>query len=443
MRRTSPFLIALFLSFSAFAQSDYDAAIVDYVGLKYPCDGEVVPTLRIQNQGTNTMFTCVVETWKNGIPSNSFNWVLAAPAPTGVTRQPALPVVTGVLPGDLLEFRIISVNAVTDEDATDNIRMEAIDGSSELSASYQVKVEVFTDGDPQETTWKILNDLGAVVAQGGPYADPNVLVEQWATLNASDCFNFKVEDSGGNGMDQRSLPGYVKVIGLGNEVINVGGSDFSDSFEEGLRTGADACGVTGLTNTADPVISCGDGIYFGEAIHASAVPGANKYQWEFTRPNYLRRIATATPSLTVVKWSQKPLQPGRSYNVRVRSSLDNGTTWCPYGATCSIYLAYTPGTSPRDMEEGALELMDLGVDVFPNPGHGQEVMARFTGLNEGMERVDLQLFDLQGRVLTTRSFDAMEEEVQQLRFDAPLQPGLYVLRASAGARSVTTRLVVE
>jgi hypothetical protein len=281
-----------------------------------------------------------------------------------------------------------------------------------------------------------------VVAQGGPYANPNELIEEWATLSASDCFNFKVEDSGGNGMDQRSLPGYVKVIGLGNEVINVGGSDFSDSFEEGLRTGTDACGVTGLTTTATPAISCGDGIYFGEPIHASAVPGANKYQWEFTRPNYLRRIATTTPSLTVVKWAQKPLQPGRSYDVRVRSSFDNGVTWCPYGAACSIYLAYTPGTSPRNMADGP-EAAELGVDVFPNPGNGQEVMARFTGLVEGAERVDLQLFDLQGRVLTTRSFDAMEEEVQQLRFDAPLQPGLYVLRAMAGERSVTTRLVVE
>ena len=245
MRVPHILLVALLLSVNASAQFAYDAGIVDYVGLKYPCDGAVVPTLRIQNQGTNIMSTCVVETWKNGLFENSFNWNLAIPAPTGATRQPALPVINGVNDGDLLEFRIISVNTVTDQDATDNFRTETINGTSEVSPSYEVKVQVFTDGDPQETTWTIVDATGLVVASGGPYATINALEEETVLLSPSACYDFKLADSGGDGMDQRSssLPGYAKVVGLGTEVIAVDGNDFSASYTEGLHAGADPWAV--------------------------------------------------------------------------------------------------------------------------------------------------------------------------------------------------------
>lgn len=415
-------LPSLLLALAAGAQSTYDAAIVDYVGLKYPCDGEVVPTLRIQNQGTATMGTCVVETWKNGAIDNSFNWVLAVPAVTGAVRQPALPVITGVQPGDVLEFRIISVNTVLDEDATDNIRFEPITGTSELSASYLVNVQVLTDGDPQETTWKILNATGTVVADGGPYADPNALVEEWVALSPTDCYNFRVEDSGGNGMDQRSLPGYVKVIGLGTEVIEVGGSDFTDSYEEGLRSGSDPCALTQLTTTASPVISCGDALYPGATIHANAVPGANRYQWEFTRSNYLRRIASTGPSLVLGPWATKPLQPGRSYTVKVRSSFDNGATWCPFGTPCSIYLAYPPAALAERSTNDLVDL-PLEVTVYPNPGAGDVVRARIHGLPDGDRPIDLRLFDLQGRLLHQRVVAAAEGGELVLAFPQALRRG--------------------
>lgn len=433
---------ALVLALGTAAQSTYDAAIVDYVGLKYPCDGEVVPTLRIQNQGTATMGTCVVETWKNGAIDNSFNWVLAVPAVTGATRQPALPVITGVQPGDILEFRIISVNTIPDEDATDNIRFEPIDGTSELSASYLVKVEVFTDGDPQETTWKILNATGAVVADGGPYADPNTVVEEWVPLAPTDCYSFRVDDSGGNGMDQRALPGYVKVVGLGSTVIEVGGSDFTDSYEEGLRSGSDPCGVTRLTTTASPVVSCGDALYPGSTIHADPVPGADRYQWEFTRSNYLRRIASPGPSLVLGPWATKPLQPGRSYTVKVRPSFDNGATWCPFGAPCSIYLAHPPpALSPRSDQD----LVDAPLDLvaYPNPGTGDAVRLRIGGLADASAPVDIRVLDLQGRLLLQRPVVATDGQELHLAFPQALAPGLYLLRADAEGRSVTARYVVE
>ena len=69
------FLIAIttaLLALVASAQTVYDARIDDYRGLKYACDGSVTPVLRIQNVGSATMSTCVVETWKNGVVDNTF-----------------------------------------------------------------------------------------------------------------------------------------------------------------------------------------------------------------------------------------------------------------------------------------------------------------------------------------------------------------------------------
>ncbi|MBK9286951.1 MAG: T9SS type A sorting domain-containing protein [Flavobacteriales bacterium] len=333
MRVPHTLFVALLLSVNASAQFAYDAGIVDYVGLKYPCDGAVVPTLRIQNQGTNTMSTCVVETWKNGLFDNSFNWNLAVPAPTGATRQPALPVINGVNDGDLLEFRIISVNTVTDQDATDNFRTETINGTSELSPSYEVKVQVFTDGDPQETTWTIVDATGLVVASGGPYATINALEEETVMLSPSACYDFKLADSGGDGMDQRSssLPGYAKVVGLGTEVIAVAGNDFSASYTEGLHAGDDPWAVNdaAINVVSFPVGTVCD-VQFQPVVQLTNLGSAtlNNVQVVVSIDNVeqytttLSGLALAASESTSV--TLPPLTSSGSHTLSVRTQLPNG-----------------------------------------------------------------------------------------------------------------------
>lgn len=237
-------LAAIGCSTSALAQATYDARIMDYMGLRYTCSDVAEPVLKIANNGTATMLTCVVETWKNGLQVGSFNWELAVPALQGDVRQPLLPPVADVVPGDVLEFRIISVNEQPDEEADGNVLQVALDEDPGTAESFVVLVEVLTDGAPEETTWALRDQQGVVVAQGGPYSTANVTEQAWSTLEPSTCYELRVMDAAGNGMPG----GYVKLFSNEGEVITLDGSMLTDEFRAGVVTGT----VVGLVELPSP-----------------------------------------------------------------------------------------------------------------------------------------------------------------------------------------------
>lgn len=177
------------------AQATHDARILEYTGLRYACAGSGEPVLRIQNIGSATMGTCVVETWKNGLMVNSFNWILAVPALTGDVRQPVLPVVPELDAGDVLEFRILSVNDQPDEDTDGNILSLLMDEAPAQSDSYLVNVVVNMSTPPDQLVWAITGVNGQPVAQGGPYTSDGLL-EEWVELQPDACYMVRVAENG-------------------------------------------------------------------------------------------------------------------------------------------------------------------------------------------------------------------------------------------------------
>ena len=226
-------LMALMPVSALLAQNQYDARIETYKGLTYSCDGEVTPVLRIQNAGSNSMFSCVVETWPNGVVDNSFDWLLPNAALPLEYRQPSFPVVSGVVDGDVLEFHIISVNNQPDEDTTGNTYSVTIGAAPAQTTTYTVQVEVLTDGAPAETEWCIVDRMGAAVVCGGPYVTPNAIETAWVTLDPAQCYALRLNDSGGDGMGA----GHCYVYSDGVEVIAIEGTDLTDAAERGLKVG--------------------------------------------------------------------------------------------------------------------------------------------------------------------------------------------------------------
>lgn len=214
------------------AQQEYDARILAYQGLRFACGDSVTPVLRIENAGSQSMFTCVVETWKNGLSVNSFNWQLSPPAVTNEARQPAMPIV-GVTEGDVLEFHIISVNGVPDEDSDGNVSSFTVGTAATTCGLQTVEVEVLTDAQPEETTWVIRDELGQVVAQGGPYSNASSIEAQWLSLPADACFGVELTDAGSNGING----GHLIVRCGGVDMIQVDGSTFTGEAYEGLHSG--------------------------------------------------------------------------------------------------------------------------------------------------------------------------------------------------------------
>jgi hypothetical protein len=62
------------------------------------------------------------------------------------------------------------------------------------------------DGNPQETTWQILDDTGQVIASGGPSDEPFQFSFKELCLERDSCFTIRLLDTGNNGYD-----GYIQI----------------------------------------------------------------------------------------------------------------------------------------------------------------------------------------------------------------------------------------
>lgn len=212
------------------------------------------------------------------------------------------------------------------------------------------------------------------------------------------------------------------------------------------------CIPSQLTTMAEPVVSCGavglmlDGT---SIIAATEVPSANKYQFRFTniagQPSYARYIAFPTRAFTLTKWITNPLKPGRTYNVEVRASFDAGTTWCDWGPSCTVRMSWTPYAPGmvRDQEDpfiaGEAELF-----LYPNPADGEEVRLTLAAAAALVDRVSVDVYDLGGRIVLTRTLPVAGGFVDQvLDLDPGLTSGLYTVKVRTGDRVLTERLMVR
>lgn len=235
----------------ASAQTTYDARILDYTGLRYVCEGSGTPVLKIQNAGTATMGTCVVETWKNGLLVNTFNWILAVPAFQGDVRQPVLPVVPDLEPADVLEFRIISVNDQPDEDPDGNTLSVPMDVVPANAGTYLVQVQLSMSALPDQLVWYVTNINGQVVAQGGPYASVQQ-VEAWVELMPDACYMVRCDEMG----LKPTASAQLSIRSNGAEVIALPSGTATEPARAGLVTGmvlnADAVGRSALRISPNP-----------------------------------------------------------------------------------------------------------------------------------------------------------------------------------------------
>lgn len=443
--------IALSLTITVCGQGNqFDSRIDSYVGLRHPCDGSVQPVLRIQNVGGETMTSCDIDILRNGLAETTFNWVLGSPAATNEFRQPALPTMAGVQPGDVLEFRILTVNGEADQGPAENIMQVPLTDEKGEAESYQVQVKVLTDDNPAETSWTIKNALGATVAQSPEYAMPGALMETPVVLSADQCYNFEVYDSGADGFGEAREMGYAKLMSMGQEVATATGA-FGGLYRKVAQTGTgDGCMPTQLTSTADPAISCGamNLILGGSTIHATEVPGANKYMFRFTsipgQPAYARNNTSPTRSLAIGKWATLPLKKGRTYNVQVRASFDNGGTWCDFGTSCLIRVGYgVPPLQQRDADFEELPMAGMDLSLWPNPSSDGNFTLQLDGYDLE-EALLIEAFDVQGaRVAQMRASTPSEAGTIDVRWDHSLEQGLYLVRITHGGAVTTERLVVR
>lgn len=208
-----------------------------------------------------------------------------------------------------------------------------------------------------------------------------------------------------------------------------------------------SCPTTQLVaDQADPHNSCGitnvllDGSRW---LYAVPVSAATMYQFEFIDGGYQRSITSPGSGLLLTQWAQMPLEyGGKSYQVRVRVSFDNGTTWCPFGPACMITTAFTPPSGQR-------EAVIVGSDpsslrIWPNPSRDGSIHVLLNGLAMEEESVHLTMIDLRGRILSETDLSTTDGRLDALLSpDRQLPQGTYLLTLRTVKRSWTERVVVE
>ncbi|MBL7964385.1 MAG: T9SS type A sorting domain-containing protein [Flavobacteriales bacterium] len=207
------------------------------------------------------------------------------------------------------------------------------------------------------------------------------------------------------------------------------------------------CAPTQLTTTANPAVSCGaTNINIttagaqGSFVYADAITMANRYQFEFTRSGQTRRIASNTTSVSVGGLATNPLVCGESYDVRVRASFDFGITYCAFGPVCTITTApCVPGAGGRLTD--ATENTDL--ILYPNPNRGDQLTVLLTGIGEQEQQVQLDLIDVHGRVVLTRTYVTGEALNTLVDLGGGMASGLYTVNATIGTQRWSQRLVVQ
>ena len=225
-----------------------------------------------------------------------------------------------------------------------------------------------------------------------------------------------------------------------------------------------ACPLTKLMDIpGNANLSCNQTRAFvnGQYIHARPVTGATQYQWRFRiDAESFITIRTTTTYFIQLNWVTLPLQNGKTYQVEVRAF--KGGAWCidaatpafcgfatpcfvQWGNVCDLTIDNTPANGGNenmlgDDQSGRSE----GLSMYPNPNRGDQLYLNLDALEAGVETVSVDIFDLTGQRVSTRTIAVQDGFVNTvLDLDGDMANGIYLVHITAGKQHFTERLVIQ
>jgi hypothetical protein len=210
-------------------------------------------------------------------------------------------------------------------------------------------------------------------------------------------------------------------------------------------------------------LSCGQSRAIGTNIRVHARPvrrmnancnwvNANRYQFRFRLPteNVVILKTSATGQYFV---NTNGLACGKTYEVDVRVSFNNGSTWCvvtpnPNGVTDPLWgdmcLLTTTCSFGMAQEGSGTSADESRVAMYPNPNRGDQLMLNVSSVEEGVETVTVDIFDAYGKRAIARTIAVQDGFVNTvLDLNGSLANGLYMVSITAGSQSYNERLVIQ
>lgn len=216
------------------ASEPSDVNALSFAGAAVHCEGSYTPSVIIQNSGTSPLTSASITITQGGntVSTGTYTGSLATYGVATVTCTPIANFTGGAL----------SVSASTSGDANAaNNTINTTVATASAAASSVITVNITTDRYGSETTWKIKNSSGAVVASGGPWTDlssntATVQTPVTANLTPNMCYTFEILDSYGDGICCAYGNGSYSVKDVNGTVLATGG-EFTDSEIAAFKTG--------------------------------------------------------------------------------------------------------------------------------------------------------------------------------------------------------------
>jgi hypothetical protein len=206
-----------------------------------------------------------------------------------------------------------------------------------------------------------------------------------------------------------------------------------------------ACPLTKLMDIpGNQFYSCGVTRTWGgnNRVHARPVDGATQYQFRFNNGELAAPvIRTVTTYYLNLNWT--PALPNGTYQVQVRA-FKNGA-WCvtslPWGDECNVTIVGS--TAMTQNGDGTVSTGDAKLAMFPNPNRGDLLTLSLSAVEEGVNTVSVDIFDLTGAVVSSRTIAVNDGMVYQVLELNEMASGLYMVNITAGTQRYTERLVIS
>jgi len=214
-----------------------------------------------------------------------------------------------------------------------------------------------------------------------------------------------------------------------------------------------ACPLTKLVDTpGNTNFSCGVTRPWGSGaasrVVARAVDGATQYQFRFVNGEIPGGVVrTTTTPVLQLNWT--PALPNGTYQVQVRA-FKNGQ-WCvtslPWGDVCNVTITGSPSAMVLNGGSTTVTASLPGrqareAKLFPNPNNGQQLTLSLSAVEEGVNTVAVDIFDLNGARVRAEVIAVNDGMLFQQMALNELASGLYMVNITAGSQRYTERLVI-
>ncbi|WP_420575626.1 T9SS type A sorting domain-containing protein [Ekhidna sp.] len=189
------------------------------------CSDEVEVVIELTNKGASILESTDIEVYLNESLNETINWTGSLETGELVTESITI---TGLVDGsNAIEIIASNPNGATDLQPENN--------EVNLSSSYdsdleQVKLTIIADDYPEEISWEVRDEEGAVLFSGGTYPGMNFeTIEEYFCVDVEACYDFVIFDSFGDGICCGEGEGSYTLTDGSDNVLVEGNGEYASS----------------------------------------------------------------------------------------------------------------------------------------------------------------------------------------------------------------------